>query len=355
MPSPALPRSGSSALHLEAATGPVRGHREVDRRARRRQGQGWDERADNAGGRGHDPRTAGQSAVGHASDRGHRHRLVRQEPGPRASGSASSTPASTAITPTSRPTSTGAEPELRRRHARHRRPLRGCRPVSTRPTWTRTTTAPTSPARSARRSTGSASPGSRRNVTLINIRAGQDSGYFFLRATLEAMIYAGDIGIDVINMSYYTDPWLYNCVEQSGRLARRAGRSSGVVRQATQRALNYARHRGVLPIAAMGNGATDSATRPSTTRAPTTRPARSRERDIDNSCITVPTEARGVVVGELARPEHPQGLLLRLRHRADRRVRARAATSTTRPTTPGTRQPGPRRLPAGAGPGAATN
>ena len=62
---------------------------------------------------------------------------------------------------------------------------------------------------------------------MVNIRAGQDSGYFFLQATLEALTYAGDIGVDVINMSYYTDPWLFNCVEQPGRLARPSRRSSG--------------------------------------------------------------------------------------------------------------------------------
>jgi subtilisin family serine protease len=49
------------------------------------------------------------------------------------------------------------------------------------------------------------------NVTLVNIRAGQDSGFFFLEPTINAMEYAGNIGIDVVNMSFYTDPWLYNC------------------------------------------------------------------------------------------------------------------------------------------------
>ena len=48
-------------------------------------------------------------------------------------------------------------------------------------------------------------------VELVNLRAGQDSGYFFLGPTLDALTYAGDHGIDVVNMSYYIDPWLYNC------------------------------------------------------------------------------------------------------------------------------------------------
>ena len=48
-------------------------------------------------------------------------------------------------------------------------------------------------------------------ATLVNIRAGQDSGYFFLGPTVDALTYAADAGIDVVNMSFYVDPWLYNC------------------------------------------------------------------------------------------------------------------------------------------------
>ena len=48
-------------------------------------------------------------------------------------------------------------------------------------------------------------------VDIVNLRAGQDSGYFFLGPTLDALTYAGDHGVDVVNMSYYIDPWLYNC------------------------------------------------------------------------------------------------------------------------------------------------
>ena len=57
------------------------------------------------------------------------------------------------------------------------------------------------------------------DVTLVNIRAGQDSGFFFLQPSVDALTYAGDVGIDVVNMSYFIDPWLYNCRRQPGRLA----------------------------------------------------------------------------------------------------------------------------------------
>ena len=48
------------------------------------------------------------------------------------------------------------------------------------------------------------------NVTLVNSRAGQDSGFFFLQPSVDALTAAGDFGIDVVNMSYFIDPWLYN-------------------------------------------------------------------------------------------------------------------------------------------------
>ena len=48
-------------------------------------------------------------------------------------------------------------------------------------------------------------------ATIVNLRAGQDSGYFFLQPSVDALTYAGRHGIDVVNMSYYVDPWLFNC------------------------------------------------------------------------------------------------------------------------------------------------
>src|SRR5918911_946135 len=49
------------------------------------------------------------------------------------------------------------------------------------------------------------------NVTLVELKGGQDSGYFFLAPVVNALTYAGQVGIDVVNMSFYVDPWLYNC------------------------------------------------------------------------------------------------------------------------------------------------
>jgi len=132
------------------------------------------------------------------------------------------------------------------------------------------------------------------NVTLVNIRAGQDSGYFFLGATLQALKYAGDLGVDVVNMSYYTDPWLYNCTDNPADSPAEQ-QEQRVVRQATQRALNYATARGVLPIAAEGNGATDLGKPTEDSSSPDYPAGAAHDRVVDNSCITVPTESKGVI------------------------------------------------------------
>jgi lantibiotic leader peptide-processing serine protease len=131
-------------------------------------------------------------------------------------------------------------------------------------------------------------------VTLLNLRAGQDSGYFFLQATLEAITYAADIGVDVINMSYFTDPWLFNCVDNPADSPAEQTEQR-VIRETTQRALDYARAHGVLPVAALGNEHTDLGNPVEDTTSPDFPAGAAKTRQVDNSCITVPTESKGVV------------------------------------------------------------
>ena len=58
------------------------------------------------------------------------------------------------------------------------------------------------------------------DASLVNIRGGQDSGYFFLGPVVNALTYAGNNGLDVVNMSFYVDPWLYNCQGGAPRTGR---------------------------------------------------------------------------------------------------------------------------------------
>jgi subtilisin family serine protease len=131
-------------------------------------------------------------------------------------------------------------------------------------------------------------------VGLVNIRAGQDSGYFFLQPTLEALTYAGDIGVDVVNMSYYVDPWLFNCLSHPADSPAEQSEQR-VIRTAVQRAVNYAVGHNVTPVASEGNGATNLDHPKIDETSPDFPPGSEKRRKISNACVTVPTETRGTV------------------------------------------------------------
>jgi lantibiotic leader peptide-processing serine protease len=142
------------------------------------------------------------------------------------------------------------------------------------------------------------------NVTLVNIRAGQDSGFFFLEPVVEAMEYAGDNGIDVVNMSFYTDPWLYNCGPDHPATDPDTGApvdspdaqlEQQAVIDLTQRAVDYARARGVTFIAAAGNSATNLGNPTFDDTSPDYPPETAYDRVVTNFCLDVPTETEGVI------------------------------------------------------------
>ena len=43
------------------------------------------------------------------------------------------------------------------------------------------------------------------------LKAGTEQGYFFTQSVVDALRYAGDQQLDVVNMSFFADPWLFNC------------------------------------------------------------------------------------------------------------------------------------------------
>ena len=154
---------------------------------------------------------------------------------------------------------------------------------------------------------GGVAPG----VTLVNLRAGQDSGLFFLEPVVDALTYAGLVGIDVVNLSFYTDPWLYNCPHNPADSPDEQ-REQRIVIEATQRAVDFARAHGVTPIAALGNEHRDldlprAGTAGSHTvtddSSPDYPPQSARHRVIDASCLTVPSESRGVLAVSALGPD----------------------------------------------------
>jgi len=132
------------------------------------------------------------------------------------------------------------------------------------------------------------------NVTIVNLRAGQDSGKFLLQPTVDALTYAGDIGVNVVNMSYYIDPWLYNCPANAADSAE-AQQAQRTTIEATQRALDYARSRGVVLIAAAGNEHSDLDHATVDTVSPNFPTGAAYRRTVDDSCLSMPAEGRGVI------------------------------------------------------------
>jgi subtilisin family serine protease len=131
-------------------------------------------------------------------------------------------------------------------------------------------------------------------VTLVNLRAGQDSGFFFLQETVDAMTYGADIGVDVFNMSYFTDPWLYNCLDHPDDSAEEQAQQK-TIREATQRAADYAFKRNVTLVSAEGNEATDTGNPTLDETSPDYPLGTEKSRVVDNSCIDVPTESNHVL------------------------------------------------------------
>jgi subtilisin family serine protease len=132
------------------------------------------------------------------------------------------------------------------------------------------------------------------NVRLVNLRAGQDSGYFFLQPSVDALTFAADNGVDVVNMSYFIDPWLYNCTGNPADSATQQLEQRTII-EATSRALEYARKNGVTLIAAAGNEHTDMDNPTVDTISPDFPPGTEYTRAVDNSCLTMPTEGPNVV------------------------------------------------------------
>ncbi|MER6947783.1 S8 family serine peptidase [Nonomuraea sp. NPDC000554] len=131
-------------------------------------------------------------------------------------------------------------------------------------------------------------------VQLVNIRAGQDSGFFFLKPSIDALTYAADIGVDVVNMSYYVDPWLFNCANNKADSKKEQLEQRAII-TGMQRAIDYARSKGVTIISALGNGSTDLGKPKVDKSSPGYPRGGEKERKVDNSCVNVPAESKGVI------------------------------------------------------------
>jgi subtilisin family serine protease len=127
-------------------------------------------------------------------------------------------------------------------------------------------------------------------VSIVNIRGGQDSGSFFLQPVVDALTYAGDAGLDVVNMSFFVDPWLYNCEANPADTPEQQAQQRTVVTAMT-RALNYAHRKGVTQVVSLGNQHEDNGAPHDDETSPNFPAGTAHDRVIDNaSCLVMPIE-----------------------------------------------------------------
>src|SRR3954454_14892523 len=85
-------------------------------------------------------------------------------------------------------------------------------------------------------------------ATVVVLKAGTAAGYFFTQSVVDALTYAGDQRLDVVNMSFFADPWLFNC---------RNDKEQKAIIKDISAAARYAEQRGVVLVAAAGNDGID--------------------------------------------------------------------------------------------------
>ena len=132
-------------------------------------------------------------------------------------------------------------------------------------------------------------------VRLVNIRGGQDSGFLFLGPVTEALTYGADIGVDVINMSFYVDPWLYNCPNNPADTPE-AQQEQRTIIAVMNRALEYAHSKEVTLVGSLGNNHEDLGHPRADATSPDFPPGTAYLRPTDNAtCVDLPVEGPHVL------------------------------------------------------------
>ncbi|HEX6352150.1 S8 family serine peptidase [Actinophytocola sp.] len=132
-------------------------------------------------------------------------------------------------------------------------------------------------------------------VSIVNIRGGQDSGSFFLQPVVDAITYSGDAGLDVVNMSFFVDPWLYNCQANPADSPEQQAQQRTITTAMT-RALNYAHRKGVTQVVSLGNQHEDNGDPHDDLSSPNFPVGTTHPRDIDNaSCLVLPIEGPNTI------------------------------------------------------------
>jgi lantibiotic leader peptide-processing serine protease len=133
-------------------------------------------------------------------------------------------------------------------------------------------------------------------VDIVELKGGQDAGFFFLDPVVNALTYAGDHGIDVVNMSFFVDPWLFNCDNNPADTPAQQAEQR-TIKAAMNRALEYAHRHGVTLVAAAGNDHEDLGNPLPDVISPDFPLGTAYTRTVDNAtCLVEPTEGPHIIV-----------------------------------------------------------
>jgi subtilisin family serine protease len=122
-------------------------------------------------------------------------------------------------------------------------------------------------------------------IKFASIKVSNDEGFYFPEYVLCGYWWALHHGVDVTNNSYFVDPWVYWCADDPDQ---------GAVQQSFKRMITYTQKKGMVNVAAAGNSAQDLAHKTTDSASPNdSTPI--QDRPIDETCLDIPTEIKGVI------------------------------------------------------------
>jgi lantibiotic leader peptide-processing serine protease len=123
-------------------------------------------------------------------------------------------------------------------------------------------------------------------ATIVPLKACTIAGFCFADSVAAALRYAGDQGLDVVNLSLFADPFLYYCKSDAEQKA---------ILTTLETAARYAQQRGVVIVASAGNELDDLGHPVTDETSPDWPPDTNITREVRNNCRVAPAELNGVL------------------------------------------------------------
>ena len=119
------------------------------------------------------------------------------------------------------------------------------------------------------------------DATIVAIKACTVVGFCFADSVAAALRYAGDINLDVVNLSLFADPFLFYCKNDA---------EQRTILRELESAARYAQQRGVVIVASAGNEQADLRHPGTDEISPDWPPDSAETREVGNNCRVAPAE-----------------------------------------------------------------